>query len=198
MSLPGDVMPNTAQPVAWVSPDSIERGSVLIDYERGGIAIQDPSQGLDVRDWTATLIGNSVRVYPSDDPGDFDVLFTELNITHLSLSFDANMRPAIGYVAAGVAKLYWYDATGGGYLTQGLSTDARSPFLTFDDKRKFSTTTGANDILCFYLVGNGLYYRQQRERFNVERWLADVPSGVQITRAGMNKGLRVQVEMIAR
>jgi hypothetical protein len=197
MSLPGDSLPNTAPAVGFLSPDSIVRANRIIDYERGGIGIQDPSQGMDVRDWTAELVGTDVRLYPSESPASYVVLFSAAGITQISLSFDANMRAAVAFVAFNQAKLWWYDATGGGVTTTILDADVRSPVLSFDDKRPFSTTTNVSDILLFYIRSNRLCYRQQRERFQTERTLAWFDgSMLSVRRAGMSTGLRMQVEVV--
>lgn len=195
MSLPNNALMLTAPTGVLLSPDALGRLSRVEDYEQGGVGLSDPSQGLRVQDWRLRLVGNEVRVsappYASET-----VLFTAAGITELSLAFDANMRPAVAYLQSGVAKLWWYDATGGGLTTTVLAADVRSPFLSFDDKRSPATTLNLNDILLFYVRSNRLCYRQQRERFQTERTLAWFEgSSVTIKKAGMNNGLRMQIEM---
>lgn len=196
MSLPGNALSLSAPPAALLSPDSLGRKSRVEDYELGGIGLSDPSQGLQVQTWRARLVGNEVRVAP--EPYDTEtVLFTAAGITELSLAFDQNMRPAIAFLQLGQAKLYWYDTGLPGVTTTTLAADVRSPFLSMDDKRAPATTLNLNDILLFYVRSNRLCYRQQRERFLTERTLAWFEgSSVTIRKAGMSRGLRMQIELV--
>jgi hypothetical protein len=196
MSLPGNNLPNTVPPAPFLEPDSFVRPSKLVDYERGGIAIQDPSQGLRVRNWTADYVGGDVRVYPFNEPSSAQTLFSVAGITELSLSFDQNMRPLIAYMIGADAYLWWFDFNANAVVTLALPAGVRSPILTLDDKRSFATQLALNDVLLFYILGNNLCYRQQRESFTVERVLAsDMTATSFIRRAGMNTQLRVQVQI---
>ena len=196
MSLPGDALSATAAPSALLSPDILGRPSRVIDYERGGIALNDGTQGLDVQDWRARLVGNEIRVAP--EPYDTETtLLTLAGITELSLAFDQNMNPAIAYLQLGQAKLYWYSTSLGAMTTTILDADVRSPFVCMDDKRAAATSMGINDVLLFYLRSNRLCYRQQRESYGTERTLAWFEgSSVTIKKAGMNNGLRMQIELV--
>lgn len=195
MSLPYDVLSPTPAPAALLVPDDLGRRTRVQDYERGGIAVGDPSQGLDVQNWRLRLLGTDLLLSP--EPYDTETAILVIaGVTELSLSFDQNMNVSVAYVELGQAKLYWYDTALPGYTTTILAADVRSPFLSFDDKRPFATTINSNDILLFYLRSNRLCYRQQRERFLTERTLAWFDgSQVTIKRAGMNRGLRMQIEM---
>jgi hypothetical protein len=196
MALPENILPNTAPPAQMLAPDSFPRPSRLEDYERGGIAVQDPSQGLNVRNWTCDYVDGDVRAYPLGEPGLAEVLFSVADIAELSFSFDQNMRPLVAYMVGPDAFLRWFDPVPNAVVTVALAEGVRSPFLTMDDKRDFATLIGSNDVLLFYLRGGSLYYRQQRERFNTERLLAaGLSDGLIISRAGMNRELRVQVEL---
>jgi hypothetical protein len=195
MSLPGDNMPNILAPVAFQQPDAQGRPVRTLDYERGGIGLSDPSQGLLVQDWRARLDGDAVKVAPF--PYEVETtLFSDPGITELSLAFDQNMRPAIAYMVGAQAKLWWFDQVANAVVTTNLDADVRSPFLSMDDKRGPATTSNRNDILLFYIRGANLCYRQQRDRFDTERVLGPVASeALVITRAGMSRGLFMQVEL---
>jgi hypothetical protein len=195
MSLPGDAL-GASFPADFLSPDDLGRPTRLTDFERGGIALNDGSQGLDVQDWRVRVVGDDVLIsafpYTSES-----VLITEANIRDISLAFDQNMRPTLAYMVGDAAKLYWYDAALPGQTTTTLAAGVFSPFLAMDDKRAFATSTASNDILLLYLRGSTLYYRQQRERYNTERTLRVFGGpGVSIKRAGMNRGLRFQIEVV--
>ena len=95
---------------------------------------------------------------------------------------------------------YWYDAQVQDWVITEIA-DVFSPRLTRDDKREPLVDT--SDILLFYLVvvdeENGLVdlrYRQQRERYGVERTLASFSNVLRIGRVGMSGKDRVQIELI--
>lgn len=197
MSLPDNTLSVTPIPSALLSPDGRLRSSLLpatllVDYELGGVALQDPTQGLRVQNWMAYLSGNTIYCVP-EAGGTPTAILSDSGITELSLSFSQNMDVHLAYVAAGVTKLYWYDSNLPGQTTT-VFAGADSPFLCLDDKRP---EQGANsDILFFYTRAGKLYYRQQRERFQTERELATLPPGLtRIVNLGMGQNLRVQVEL---
>jgi len=197
MALPDNSLTDLDIPVAnWLTPDDIGRpADRKTDYEEGGAILNDPNSGLQGYIWRATLSGNDVLI--SRSPYDTSVvLLTDTDIEEISLSFDQNMRPTLAYVSAGQAKLYWYDSALELQVTTNLATDVRSPFLSMDDKRETATTINSNDTLLFYIRGSSLYYRQQRERYNTERLLRTYPdSNIRIGRAGITRGLRMQVQI---
>jgi hypothetical protein len=64
--------------------------------------------------------------------------------------------------------------------------------VCLDDKRRLQN--GTSDILLAYLRGNKLYNRTQRDRFEVEDYLADIPDGYSFVTMGMNTVNRVQFQ----
>jgi len=197
MSMPGDVLSVTPQTAAFLAPDANERSMLTVDYELAGIALGDPSQGNQVQQWRGRVSGADVVVAPSPFTSE-TVVYTEAGISELSICFDQNMRATLAFVVAGVAKLYWYDSFVASMTTTVLEAGVTSPFLTLDDKRTNATLTNRNDMLLYYILNGKLCYRQQRDRFLVERELCDVPAGVRITRCGMHEAGRVQIEMVAQ
>ncbi len=196
MALPGDALSVVPAPAPLLDPDAQGRAARRVDYERAGVALSDPSEGIDAYTWRARLDGNDVKI--GREPYATETVYlSAAGITELSLAFDQNMRPLVAYVQLGQARLRWYDATLPGETTIDLPVDAKSPFLTFDDKRAESVTSGLSDVLLFYVRANRLCYRQQRDRFLTERTLAWFEgSSVTIKKAGMNNGLRMQVELV--
>ena len=196
MSLPRNRLAVVASPGELFSPDDLGRPNRTIDYERGGVGVSDGSQGFDVRDWRARLVGNNVVIgYMPDGPE--TTLFSDTGITQITLTFDQNMRPSIGYVAFGIGKLWWYDSAIPGQTTTVIGPGVKSPFLTLDDKRE--GMSAVNDMLLFYFIGSRLCYRQQRERFNTERtlrWMSG--TRLSIAKVGMNKSLRLQIEIAGK
>jgi hypothetical protein len=175
-------------PVKSDKPDDL-----LVDWEMGGVGLSDPSQGLEVKLWTA-------RISKHDDgsgdcdiivsaPGVADTILISGNaITEVSLAFDQNMKPAIAYVEAGVSKLWWYDATI--QATSILTIDGTTPRITLDDHR--IDQVSVSDIILAYISAGNLCYRQQRDRFQTERVLKTVGAGAQLVSVTMNNVWRLQ------
>lgn len=165
----------------------------LVSHERGGIALNDPSQGLDVQNWRLESDGSMVRLFSElDNPIE---LFPDSGIRQLSLSFDQNMRKvvAIEHEAGGV-DLIWYDTLVALEVTSSFA-GVRSPVLSLDDKRK--SQSGTSDVIFGY-VRNGdnmLCYRQQRERFTIEHELTQLSPVSRLRNLGMTTKLRMQFEI---
>ncbi|WP_444919127.1 hypothetical protein [Microbulbifer sp. JMSA003] len=161
----------------------------LIDYESGGIALQDPSEGLQYQIWRARILNDGAEiVLDAPEVAEF-TLISGTEITEVSLAFDQNMRPVVAYVEAGMAKLYWYDSSQGQQVTTewpGIIT----PRLTLDDKRPLQSS--ANDVIFAYLQGGNLVCRQQRDRFETEYLLQENVSSPGLIKVGMNRQFRLQ------
>lgn len=196
MSLPGDALSAVAAPAAFLSPDDDGRPARTIDFERGGIALNDPSAGLNYQNWRLRVVGNDLLVSPDPYTVETTVL-TVASVNECALAFDQNMNPTIAYVVGTQAYLYWYDTALEAMTTTTLASDVRSPFLSMDDKRDAATSMGSNDVLLFYLRSSQLCYRQQRERYQTERVLKTFAGPrVTISKVGMNAGNRLQVEIV--
>jgi hypothetical protein len=168
-----------------------------VDFELGGIALSDASQGLQVQDWRVRVVADIQVVIGHEPYASETALFSGVHITEVALAFDQNMRPCVAFVDSGVAKIYWYDPVLGMSVIQPIEAGITSVFVTMDDKRTMATLLNRNDILMIYNKAGVLYYRQQRERFQTERALAllqDV-SG-RIKKCGMNTGMRVQIQVV--
>jgi hypothetical protein len=193
VALPGNVLVEPFSPAPFEPPDDTPRSPLTTDLEKGGTALNDPSQGLMVKDWKFFMVLDDVVVAPAGG-GVATVLFNQPGVTEVSGSFDQNMNPAVAYVDGAGAHLWWFDTTVGAMVFTDLPVGVRTPFLTLDDKRAIANTY--SDILLFYVLNTNLCYRQQRNRYGVERILYSFNGPqVDILRVGMNKGLRVQVEV---
>lgn len=193
MALPSNQMSSAPVASLFMAPDNRLRLSLLADYELGGVALFDASQGLMVQVWEVRVVGGTtIQVKPEASVTWTDVT-TDSAITEVALAFDQNMRPTVAYVAGGVAKLYWFDTVAVNFVTTTFA-GCSSPVVTMDDKRVLQST--ANDVLFFYFRAGSIYYRQQRDRFTVERSLGAVPVGgfTRFKRWGMGEALRLQLE----
>ncbi|NWA25520.1 hypothetical protein HX866_11495 [Pseudomonas gingeri] len=187
--MPGNSLSSKAVPSRFAGARALSI-TKLLDYEDGGIAIQDPSQGLLYQRWRARLINDQVWV---DAPNtDEFVMFEAPGMTEISLTFDQNMRPALAYIQAGVAKIWWYDSGASSMVITEIGAAATTPRITLDDKRVIATNGNqTNDIILAYVRDQKLCFRQQRERFLVERVLATgITTG--LIKIGLNRQLRLQ------
>ena len=195
--IPEDRLNPLAPLGAFLYPDSLPRETNRrIDYELGGSRLYAPPEGVPRTVWSAQVESDgrlTVGPWPS---GAATTLLTGLtDCTEVSLCFDSNMRPHLAWVAAGQASWYWFDSQTQQATVTALDPEVRFPRLTLDDKRELQS--GSRDILLCYVRGQGLYYRQQRERYLVERHLADLPADlVMLGRVGMANTRRVQFEYL--
>jgi hypothetical protein len=175
----------------YYPPDDTDPPDDLWDTEIGGVALNDPSQGLRVKVWTLRAVGASGNVYVSA----FDVfetlLFSAPGIQEVSLAFDQNMRPFVAFVQDGQAKYRWYDSLLGTNVITTLDPLDRNPRCCMDDKRDQQTASGSNDIILAYTRSNALYFRQQRDRYETEYLLKTDVNG-RLMRVGMNTLSRLQ------
>jgi hypothetical protein len=166
--------------------------SALTDYEYGGAALNDPSQGLQVKVWTLQystpdFVLSASGVSPT-------TVFSFTGVTQVSLAFDQNMRPCIAYVKSGQAWLYWYDTLIENFTHDALDAGIADPRVCLDDKR--ARQTGSSDIILAYTRNNNLYFRAQRDRFGVE-YLLRTDVNALLRKIGMNTGNRLQFQLEA-
>lgn len=189
--LPQDAISATPVYAEFLAPDS-NAYNVLVDYEKGGVAIGDASQGRMVRDWTCTVEGDNIYGAPSTDLGDRTLLLTVPGVTTASLAFDSNMNVTLAYLQAGVLKLYWYNSLIEAYTTTSYP-GATSGRVTTDDKR--SGEEAASDVIFAYVRADVAYWRQQRDRYATEYTIGPAGGGL-LTRIGMNGVNRLQFELL--
>lgn len=193
MALPTGVVYVSAQPAAFSQPEESLRLDPLRDFERAGVAVQDPDSGLDGRNWVCEKQSSGdVVIFPEDDSADTLVLLRDALITELSFCFDRAMNPTLAYITPAGGTLRWYDSSIPGFTTQAFA--ATGCYLVLDDKSPFGDAYA--DVLLLYLRGPVLYYRQQRDRFLVERTLHTFPGEeLYIRRAARCENYRVQIEV---
>lgn len=189
--IPGDVP--TPDPIAgpFLHP---AKGplDLLVDYEMGGVALNDASQGSNVKVWTVGYSGADVIVSAPDTAP--SVLFTRPGITELGLAFDQLMRPFVAFTDGGGSTFWYYNS-----LT---STQEFFPYLpagsvhlrcSLDDKRPLGNPT--SDIIVSYLRDGNLYYRVQRDRYLDEVLYAE-DAGSFLICMGMTKTNRMQWRLL--
>lgn len=190
--IPMNRLSTEPNPAEFMSPDDLENTDYpLVDYELGGVALSDASNGLQDRVWTVRADPITGGVYLSA-PEHVESLFLSLpGITEVSLAFDQNMKPALAYVQDGTAKFRWYNSLTDQYVVETLPTGTITPRVCLDDKRSNQTIQGNNDIILAYVRNGDLYYRQQRNRYENE-YLLKAGVNAKLIRVGMNMLNRLQ------
>lgn len=187
MAMPGNVTSTT--PV----PGTITGGRALgvtpwIDYEDGGVALNDPSQGLLYQVWRGRLLNGEVVL---DAPSVAEtVVYANSAMTEMSFTFDQNMRPVVALVADDVAYLYWYDSTLPGQTTTEIGAGVITPKVILDDKRPLGLAN--SDVVLAYIRAGYLRTRIQRDRFLIEYTHDTVGEDAQLIKVGFNSQLRLQ------
>ena len=176
-------------------PDNIATPSELIDYELGGIALQDPSKGLTYQVWKGYWQDTDSTVYlESEDIATPIALFTQANVIEFAFTFDQNMRWSTAIRLTGdTLEHRWYDTAAEAYVISTYSgvTSAR---LAVDDKRDTQVQFGASDMILTYVRSNQVRWRIQRDRFLTEYSYPTlvVSDSNRITHFGMSKTNRLQ------
>jgi len=153
----------------------------------GGVALNDPSGGLSVQTWYIRATGNQVFVR-ADSVAETLLFSVAGTITEASLAFDQNMRPFVAFIEDGVAKYRWFDSALGGQTISSLPAGVSDPRCTLDDNRP--TQTNISDIILAYIRAGNLYFRAQRDRYEIEYLLREgVP---ELRQVGLNRKLRLQ------
>jgi hypothetical protein len=199
--IPNQVLSSTVIRSALLYPDNAIRRTELEDFEMGGVALQDPSQGLRVVAWKGVIdaVTRVATLTPVTSTAPPIVIFTEtVTPVEFSFSFDRSMREfSITRFADNTAKLRWYDTAIPAYVTTTY-TGIQSCMLALDDKRDVSSSIA--DVIFTYLkTDNKLYFRAQRDRFLVEYTLTDVLApNLAITNFGMGRNNRLQWRIAVR
>lgn len=167
------------------------RDDPLTDYEKGGIGLQNASQGLDVQIWTLRYDENTGEFLLSAPNYPETSQFVRFDVSYVSLSFDSNMNPFISFTEAGVSKFWWYDSVlGQQVFAESLIATANSPYATLDDRR--FTQNNSRDVILTYIRSGNLYFRAQRDRYLIEYLLKTGVTG-EVLIAGMGTNLRLQI-----
>lgn len=179
---------------AFLIPD---KSDSMIDYEMGGVDLLDTSQGLWVKLWLCYYKDGWIKI--SDGADIVHNLVQVDNVKHLSLAFDFNMHATVAYtveVTESTAKyneayLYWYDSAQSKQVITKYGKDYTFPQLSLDDHRLEQSANA--DIIFAYIKDHNLYYRQQRDRFLIERLLySNLDENLQLRQIGLNRKNRFQ------
>lgn len=197
--MPGNVLSNPTLNSAFLAP----RGQItkapnppvlytpLIDYSIGGVGLDDPSQGLALKTWQASVdgSGNVVLSAASVTP---TTVFTRAGITWIGLAFDSNMKVFLAWLEAAGAFFRWFDSIANAYTITQLPAGSDKVFAQLDDTRPLESSK--RDVLLHYQRSNRLLMRIQRDRYGVEYDLGDI-TGLNLVQTGMNHTNRFQFQL---
>lgn len=162
--------------------------AALVDYARGGVALLDSSQGLNVKTWTCEARGDGVFL-SAPAVQEFRIETIPEDPLWVSLAFDQNMHYNCVYILEELgAFFYYYDAAGERYNVLEVG-DVQTPIIRMDDV--LLPALGDCELILSYIREKQLCVRLQRERFGVEHVLADGVGDV-ILQCGMNTRRRFQ------
>ena len=170
--------------------------AVPTDWELGGIAVNDSSQGMQYQTWKFELISSQVFATASRTKTTSHLHTIEgVEPDEITGCFDGNMRPIVAYPLDGAISLYHYDGSIPAFVITRI--EGYSPRLTFDDARSLEVNMDNADVMLFYLRDGSCWYRQSRDRFQQERFWCQIPLlHDRIGRVGRTVVNRMQVELL--
>lgn len=187
--LPSNTLTTPPLPAAFITQVP-PASTPTVDYERGGIAIGDASQGLMVQTWKLHMNGDDFVV--SDTAGNETVVYTTAGVAQAALAFDQSMNVILAWQTASGCFIRYF-ASGSGYVVKSIP-NCLTPRLSLDDNRvEFSS---GSDVVLGYINGNSLCVRYQRENYDTEHVLATYTSPRRLVAIGMNTGNRFQFRML--
>lgn len=141
-----------------------------VDYELGGVALSNPTQGFYGWQWYARVFENN-QVQVRRDGQDWQTLFTRAgDVTEIALAFDTNMRPFITFIEDGEGWFWWFDPVPNQQVFVALPDNSRHPRACLDEKRDIFI--GTADTILAYFRDDLLCFRALRDRFEIEYYLA--------------------------
>lgn len=187
--LPSDSWSSDPQPSEFLAPHNADRVDPLVAQDMGPIAVNDVTQGLRARLWTATCDGSAVTLVGHGE------LFSDTEITQISLTFDQAGKPFVAYAAGGMVKIWWFDPIASANVVTEIAIGDQ-PFAHLDERRP--ELVSISDVIILYRAAGALRYRKQRDRFLVEQSTPiSSASNLSIRAFGMSTGGRLQVKYLA-
>lgn len=189
--IPGNTISTTPIVGNFEYPNTLPY-SRLSQTVMGGIALGDASQGRLYQTWIVTLTGTTITVAPTAT-GIAELTFTATDVlptSTVTLAFDTNMGVALAWTTAAGAKLYFFDSTTSAYATVDYP-GVTSCRLAVDDARSFYSSN--SDIVFGYVRAGNLYWRQQRDRYQTERFVG--ATNKSLIRLGRSVANRLQFEL---
>lgn len=183
----------TAHPIVsdFVTPLN-EPYTPLTQKVYGGIALNDPAKGRLYQYWIASCSNGVISVAPENNAVVFSLDTNSLSGAPfaISLAFDNNMSVVLAWSTVMGSYLYYFDTLTSGYITREF-LGHNSCRVCVDDANDYYSQL--SDVIFAYTQNGNLYWRQQRDRYDVERLIG--PATGRLIKVGKNRGNRLQFEL---
>lgn len=189
MSLPDGEISSKKMPSSFLNEEGDYGTDLNIDYELGGIALKDPSQGLMVQVWKCVVEDFFNLVIYNELNTKYLLFKKPYAITNISFTFDQNMNPFAAFKQLNEWHCYWYNSVTAQQEFFQMEAGITNVKATLDDKR--TPNFSNSDIILSYTKNNNLYYRLQRDRYEQEYLVAN-NCGDYLYNIGMTKNNRLQ------
>lgn len=152
------------------------RKNTMLDYAYGGSVLDQSGQTYNII-WKLFYDTEQNEILlKRTDQVENTMLFYETEIDGLTFSFDANMRPVVGYIRQGNAHVRFYDISESRYKFKDMGIA----------NRVYLTPNATGNLLALYQRDNKLYYRQHADHYESETLLGDnIPDEVKLYQAGL-------------
>lgn len=187
---------------AWREPVRAV-GELLTDYEIAGVALNDGTQGLNVRQWICQVVRREEPGNPSGfswacqirpEGGAWVTIFERpTRVTEMAFAFDGNMNPFVTFEDHDGTRcwFHWYDPTIPGNTFVELPSGTQYPRCCIDEKNP--ALSADMDIVLAYIRSGNLYFRLLRDRFTIEHLLkSDLGPAARLVCLQMNNARRLQ------
>ncbi len=154
----------------------------------GGIAIGDPSKGRLYQNWVVSYAASQITVRPVNGAVEFSLPVA--SVFSVSLAFDNNMGMVLSWQNAVGSNLYYFDTVMGSYTTRVFS-GTTSCRVVVDNSNDYYLAN--SDVIFGYTYGGNLYWRQQRDRYDVERLVG--PTNKRLIKMAPSLVNRLQFEL---
>lgn len=156
----------------------------------GGLDLENTTQGRESRRWVIYYQNATIKVKPENDVVKFSMPVS--NVKTVSLAFDSDMRMVIAWVTPTGANLYYYDKTSSAYVTKTF-TGVTSCRVSADNAKAYYLPY--TDVIFAYTLNNKLYYRQQRDNYDIEYFIGNC--NYTLIKLGQTTTNRLQFQLVS-
>lgn len=173
-----------------VEPESLKKTG-LVDYEKGGVALGDSSEGLNKYNWELNVVSNTKAMLHREGITPIQVFTYPSKPLDVAFCFDQSMNVVLAWQDKDF-NLYLrrYNSATNSFQVLNLGI-GKCPRLTLDEKR--SEFISNSDVILAYITNKSLVYRVQREGFNTIHVVEEeMLASQRLARIGV-KGFRLQM-----
>lgn len=173
-----------------VEPESLKKTG-LVDYEKGGVALGDSSEGLNKYNWELNVVSKTKAMLHKEGTTPIQVFTYPSKPLDVAFCFDQSMNIVLAWQDSEFnIYLRRYSGSINAFETINLGS-GKCPRLTLDEKR--AEFIQNSDIILAYITNKSLVYRVQREGFNTIHVVEEeMLASQRLARIGV-KGFRLQM-----